>query len=213
MTASVKKKQQRPTYDDGADGGEEKPRQGSRSGGNRRRANSTGKNVRRRQNNASRGERSNASANLSGGNRRDSGHGKPGQRPQAEKLRTWKGCDSRGDNWHTDKDLFDCFKKPCNADFCQRCAKHGHTADYCRVPDGTEGLNTSGYFQEQRPGKAGPKRPPARHNSSRKRGDPGDSSEDESDDGSNNVSGSGGGKGNTARRSNSSRGPRGRGRL
>ena len=208
MTASVKKKQQRSTYDDNADGGVEKPRQGFRSGGNRRRVNSTGRNVKRRQNNASRGK-SNASASFGGGGRRDSGNGKHGQRSQAERLRTWKGCDSRGDSWHTDKDLFECFKKPCNADFCQRCARHGHTADYCRVPDGTEGLSTSGYFQEQRPGKAGPKRPPARHNSSSKRGDAGDSSEDEGDDGASHGSG----KGSTARRSNSSRGHRGRGRL
>ena len=213
MTASVKKRQQRPTYDDGADGGLEKPRQGFRSGGNRRRANSTGRSVKRRQNNSSRGERSNASANYGGGGRRDAGSSKHGQRSQAEKLRTWKGCDSRGDSWHTDKDLFECFKKPCNADFCQRCAKHGHTADYCKVPEGTEGLNTSGYFQEQRPGKAGPKRPPARHNSSRKRGDSGDSSEDEGDDGASHGSSNGSGKSSTARRSNSSRGQRGRGRL
>jgi hypothetical protein len=209
MTASVRRKQQRSTCDDQADGGAENSRQGFHAGGNRRRANATRRNIKKRQSNASRGGLSNASASFGGGGKRDSGHGKSGQRQQAERLRTWKGCDSRGDNWHTDKDLFECFKKPCNASFCQRCAKHGHTADYCRVPDGTEGLNTSGYFQEQRPGKAGPKRPPARHNSSRIRSDAEASSEGESDDGASHS----GGKGNTARRSNSSRGQRGRGRL
>ncbi len=113
--------------------------------------------------------------------KRDSGGG---NRPRAEKLRTFKGYDNRGESWHTDQKLFDCYKKPCHAPFCNRCASHGHTADYCRVPDGTEGLNHSGYFEEQRPGKAGPKRPPARSNSSRRKGgnaDSGDSGDDESD--------------------------------
>jgi hypothetical protein len=95
---------------------------------------------------------------------RDAREGRSG--PKAEKLRTWKGYNDRGESWHTNRELFDCYKKPCNAMFCQRCGTHGHTADYCRVPDGTEGLNGSGYFQEERPGKAGPKRPPPRNNSS-----------------------------------------------
>jgi hypothetical protein len=149
--------------------------------------------------------------------RRD-GDAKPG--PKAEKMRTWRGYDQRGESWHTDKDLFECYKKPCNALFCNRCAKHGHTADYCRVPDGTDGLNQSGYFQEQRPGKAGPKRPPARGNSTRGRardeeGSGDDRSEgaselqcDDRDDDGNSQRGSG-----LTRRSNSSRGRQGRGRL
>jgi hypothetical protein len=144
---------------------------------------------------------------------RDAREGRSG--PKAEKLRTWKGYNDRGENWHTDRDLFDCYKKPCNAMFCQRCGTHGHTADYCRVPDGAEGLNNSGYFQEERPGKAGPKRPPPRSNSTggrRDRDDEGDDSSardnesraDSSDDDE------GGRRGGRARRSNSSRGRRGR---
>jgi hypothetical protein len=83
--------------------------------------------------------------------------------------RTWQGYDQRGESWHDDCNLFECYKRPCNAPFCQRCAKHGHTADTCRVPDGVDGLNSSGYFQEKRPGKVGPKRPPPRVNSTGKR--------------------------------------------
>ncbi len=146
--------------------------------------------------------------------RRDS-DARPGTK--AEKLRTWRGYDQRGESWHTDKDLFECYKKPCNALFCNRCAKHGHTADYCRVPDGTEGLNQAGYFQEQRPGKAGPRRPPARGNSSRGLSHDDDSGDEgaegkrdhpEDDVGDESSRGSG-----LTRRSNSSRGHLGRGRL
>jgi hypothetical protein len=84
-----------------------------------------------------------------------------------EPRRSWSGLDGRGENWHTDHALFECFKRPCNASFCQRCAMHGHTADTCRVPDGVEGLNSSGYFQEKRPGRVGPKKPPPRSNATR----------------------------------------------
>ena len=165
-----------------------------------------------------------AKNNNSGGKFQGKAHGRrdgdarPG--PRAEKVRTWQGYDKRGESWHTDKDLFECFKKPCNALFCNRCAKHGHTADYCRVPDGTDGLNQSGYFQEQRPGKAGPKRPPARVNSTRGRArdDEGSgddrsegTSEHQCDDRDEDVD-SQQGRGLT-RRSNSSRGRRGRDRL
>jgi hypothetical protein len=201
MTMSVRKRSQRPTYDDRdhADGVAESLRKSARPGSNRRRANSVKKEVRRRRSNATGVKRVNASTSFGSGSRRDLGSGRRDPRPKAEKLRTWRGCDSRGDSWHTEKDLFDCFKKPCQASFCQRCAKHGHTADYCQVPDGTEGLNISGYYQEQRPGKSGPKRPPARNNSSGKR-------RRESD-------GSGGESEEEASSSNSSRGLRGRGRL
>ena len=85
-----------------------------------------------------------------------------------DKLRTWQGLDNRGTNWHTDSTLLECYKKPCQAPFCQRCARHGHTAETCRVPDGVEGLNTSGYFQERRPGKVGPRRPPPKSNSTKR---------------------------------------------
>ena len=84
-----------------------------------------------------------------------------------ESRRSWGGLDGRGESWHTDHALFECFKRPCNALFCQRCAMHGHTASSCRVPDGVEGLNSSGYFQEKRPGKVGPKKPPPRSNATR----------------------------------------------
>jgi hypothetical protein len=213
MTASVKKRSQRSTCDDQIDGVAEDHRKGFRPGGNRRRSNSTGKDVRKRRVNSSRVKKINATASFGGGGRRDSNIGKREQRPRAEKLRTWRGCDSRGDSWHSDKDLFECFKKPCHADFCQRCAKHGHTAEYCLIPEGTEGLNTSGYFQEQRPGKAGPRRPPVRSNSSgKRRGDAGGSSE-ESDDNASQSNGDGGSRAGTARRSNNTRGQSGRGRL
>jgi hypothetical protein len=165
-----------------------------------------------------------AMANNSGGKfqgkapGRQGGDARPG--PKAERLRTWRGYDQRGESWHSDKELFECFKKPCNALFCQRCAKHGHTADYCRVPDGTDGLNQSGYFQDARPGKAGPKRPPARNNSSH--GMPRDD-DGSGDDGSEGVSdyqsgpgddgGSQRGSGLTRRSNSSGRGRRGRGRL
>ena len=97
-----------------------------------------------------------------------------------DKLRTWQGLDGRGANWHTDSSLFECYKKPCQAPFCQRCARHGHTSETCRVPDGVEGLNTGGYFQEKRPGKVGPRRPPPKSNSI-KRGRLDDEVEEERD--------------------------------
>ena len=165
-----------------------------------------------------------AKANSSGGKfqgkapgRRD-GDARPG--PKAEKLRTWRGYDQRGESWHSDKELFECFKKPCNALFCQRCAKHGHTADYCRVPDGTDGLNQSGYFQDARPGKAGPKRPPARNNSSLGRSRDDDGTDDDVSEGaSDHQSGHGDdgdsqrGSGLTRRNNSSGRGRQGRGGL
>jgi hypothetical protein len=95
-----------------------------------------------------------------------------------EKRRTWQGYDNRGESWHDDHSMFECYKKPCNAPFCQRCARHGHTADTCRVPDSVDGLNDRGYFQERRPGKAGPKKPPARINSTGKRRQDDDSEDD-----------------------------------
>jgi hypothetical protein len=149
--------------------------------------------------------------------RRD-GDARPG--PKAEKLRTWRGYDQRGESWHSDKELFECFKKPCNSLFCQRCAKHGHTADYCRVPDGTDGLNQSGYFQDARPGKAGPKRPPARNNSSHGRSRDDEGSGDEGSEGASDYQGGHGddcdsqrGSGLTRRSNSSGRGRQGRGSL
>ncbi len=108
---------------------------------------------------------------------------------KGESKRSWQGYDDRGESWHTDCNLFECYKRPCNAPFCQRCAKHGHTAETCRVPDGVDGLNSNGYFQEKRPGKVGPKRPPPRVNNTGKRrqgddGDDDDSGRDSEDEGS-----------------------------
>ena len=217
MTLSVKRKGRRDQQSDQhgevepADGGSGNRRGNFRSTG-RRKSNAVSRKVHRRRGNATKVQKSNATSNGFGG-KRDANGGKREQRPLGEKLRTWRGCDSRGDCWHSDKELFDCYKKPCNAKFCQRCAKHGHTADYCQVPDGTEGLNTSGYFQEQRPGKAGPKRPPARNNSSGKRRADSDGSGSDSGDDASSGHGGGGAGGRTSRRSNSTRGRRGRGCL
>ena len=213
MTLSVKRKGRRDQQSERP--GDDEPA-GSDFGNRRNFSRPAGKRksnaVKKRQGNATKAKKSNATSGGFGG-KRDTNGGKREQRPQGEKLRTWKGCDSRGDCWHTDKELFDCFKKPCNAKFCQRCAKHGHTADYCQVPDGTEGLNASGYFQEQRPGKAGPKRPPARNNSSGKRRSDSDGSGSDSGDDAGSSQGGGGAGNRTSRRSNSTRGQRGRGRL
>jgi hypothetical protein len=215
MSMSVKKRAQRATHDDREEVDSDHRRGSFRPAGGRR-ANATGKRVRKIRSDSSRVKRFNAVS--FGGGRRDSSGGKREQTRTSgprEKLRAWKGCDSRGDCWHTDKELFDCFKKPCNADFCQRCAKHGHTAEYCKVSEGTEGLNTSGYFQEQRPGKSGPKRPPtSRLNSSSGKRDSSCQYEGScSEDDDSQASGGGRAKGNTSCRSNSSRGQSGRGRL
>ena len=138
-----------------------------------------------------------------------------------DKLRTWQGLDNRGATWHTDSNLFECYKKPCQAPFCQRCARHGHTAETCRVPDGVEGLNTSGYFQEKRPGKVGPSRPPPKSNST-KRGRREDDDEEEresaeeerwEDEEEDTHSSSRLAKRSNHTKNEDSRGPRGRGRL
>jgi hypothetical protein len=139
---------------------------GSRSGpGNGRdKAVGRGRNHRKITNNSTRNrsngtQERNTPARRAGSNTADRG----------ESKRSWQGYDQRGESWHDDSKLFECYKRPCNAPFCQRCAKHGHTAETCRVPDGVEGLNSSGYFQEKRPGKVGPKRPPPRLNSTGRR--------------------------------------------
>jgi hypothetical protein len=208
MTQSVRKKMQRADEHGGhtSEDGHASSRRGASGGRSKRRSNATGKSHGKSRSKSARRARSNSSGTFS------KVKSKPAK--QSERLRTWKGCDSRGESWHSDRELFECYKKPCQAHFCQRCARHGHTADYCRVPDGTAGLNTSGYFQEQLPGKAGPKKPPARSNSSGKRADresdaSGSGSDSEPDRGPDDESA----RGNTSRRSNSSRGQRGRGRL
>jgi hypothetical protein len=123
----------------------------------------------------------NSRARFNGTNDRANQGRRAGTSDKSEVKRSWQGYDQRGDSWHDDSNLFECYKKPCNAPFCQRCARHGHTADTCRVPEGVEGLNNSGYFQEKRPGKVGPRRPPAKLNSTGKRQQADD--EDVSEDG------------------------------
>ena len=75
------------------------------------------------------------------------------------------GLDQRGEAWHSDKDLFECFNSPCHAPFCQRCGRHGHLASECRIPDDAAGINLKGYYQEEKKGKARIAGPPPRNNS------------------------------------------------
>jgi hypothetical protein len=81
------------------------------------------------------------------------------------------GLDQRGEAWHSDKDLFECFNSPCHAPFCQRCGRHGHLASECRIPDDAPGINLRGYYQEEKKGKARIAGPPPRNNASRADGD------------------------------------------
>jgi hypothetical protein len=74
-------------------------------------------------------------------------------------VRSWK-YDKRGPSWHTDTDLYECYDKPCNRKFCQRCRCHGHTAEYCRKSDDTHNLPREGYAQENAKGKAALRAPP-----------------------------------------------------
>ena len=114
----------------------------------------------------------------------------PPKGDKGPKLRQWKGYDRRGASWHTDHDLYDCYDRPCNRPFCQRCRDHGHTAEYCRKPDDVAGLTREGYAEETAKGKAALRRPPpersVKHNGTkgaRKGHAPSNSgSEEESDD-------------------------------
>jgi hypothetical protein len=157
-----------------------------RQNGNEQQGNGNGRQGRRQ--NQNRSDQRNSADKPRGQNNSTAGRGPQFKRAGSnsdrdEKRRSWQGYDSRGESWHDNSELFECYKKPCNAPFCQRCARHGHTADTCRVPDGVEGLNTSGYFQEKRPGKVGPKKPPARMNHSGKRRQIEESDDYQSDDG------------------------------
>jgi hypothetical protein len=75
------------------------------------------------------------------------------------KIREWN-YDKRGASWHTDADLYECYDRPCQRPFCQRCRLHGHTAEYCRKADDTPGLTREGYAQENAKGKAAIQAPP-----------------------------------------------------
>ena len=102
--------------------------------------------------------RSNYGAKTDGANKRAD------SRASGEALRNHPGLDKRGENWHTDKDLFECFNTPCHSPFCQRCGRHGHTANSCRVPDTAPGVNLKGYYQEEKKGQAKLMRPPPKAN-------------------------------------------------
>jgi hypothetical protein len=103
-----------------------------------------------------------------------------------EGKRKHPGLDQRGETWHDDKDLFECFNSPCKAPFCQRCGRHGHTASDCRIPDEAPGINLRGYYQEEKKGKARIAGPPPRNNSGRAEEDS-DHSEAGSNSGKNNA--------------------------
>jgi hypothetical protein len=51
------------------------------------------------------------------------------------------GLDKRGPSWHTSTTSITCRYTPCKSKFCQRCGNHGHTAETCRMPDDTPGIN------------------------------------------------------------------------
>jgi hypothetical protein len=85
----------------------------------------------------------------------------------SEGKRKHPGLDQRGETWHDNKELFECFHSPCHAPFCQRCGRHGHTATDCRIPDEAPGVNLRGYYQEEKKGKARIAGPPPRNNAGR----------------------------------------------
>jgi hypothetical protein len=88
------------------------------------------------------------------------------------------GLDGRGESWHDNKELFECFNSPCHSPFCQRCGRHGHVASECRIPDDAPGINTKGYYQEERKGKARIAGPPPRNNACRAEEDSDDTEAD-----------------------------------
>ena len=97
------------------------------------------------------------------------------------------GLDQRGEAWHSDKDLFECFNSPCHAPFCQRCGRHGHLASECRIPDDAAGINLKGYYQEEKKGKARIAGPPPRNNSGFAAEDDEQEPEEKNERGKNNV--------------------------
>ena len=103
-----------------------------------------------------------------------------------ESKRKHPGLDQRGETWHDNKDLFECFHSPCQAPFCQRCGRHGHTASDCRIPDDAPGINLRGYYQEERKGKARIAGPPPRNNAGRAEEDS-DHSDADNNSGKNNA--------------------------
>jgi len=71
---------------------------------------------------------------------------------QRAPMSAFPGLDSRGPSWHVHSQLLGCRSFPCLAPFCQACAVHHHTADECRKRQyNNPGVNTSGYWSEQKP--------------------------------------------------------------
>ena len=64
--------------------------------------------------------------------------------------------DKKGPSWHKESEGITCRHSPCKSKFCQRCGNHGHTAETCRMPDDTPGINLKGYFQDKKGGSAAP---------------------------------------------------------
>ncbi len=125
--------------------------------------------------------RNNYGASNGSDNKRSSSKFKESSRG-GEAKRKHPGLDQRGETWHDNKDLFECFHTPCNAPFCQRCGRHGHTASECRIPDEVPGINLKGYYQDvEKKGKARIAGPPPRNNS-------GTAEEDSDDTDTNNIS-------------------------
>jgi len=102
-----------------------------------------------------------------------------------DSRRKHPGLDQRGESWHDNKELFECFNSPCQSPFCQRCGRHGHTAGECRIPDEAPGINLRGYYQEEKKGKARIAGPPPRNNAGRADDDD-DGSDTENHGGKNN---------------------------
>jgi hypothetical protein len=73
------------------------------------------------------------------------------------------GLDKRGQSWHTCTEGISCRHTPCKSKFCQRCGNHGHTAETCRMPDDTPGVNLQGYFQDKKGKDATPISRSSRH--------------------------------------------------
>jgi hypothetical protein len=106
-----------------------------------------------------------------------SSNGSDGKRSFSKPKETNRGGDGkrkhpglnskRGESWHDDKDLFECFNSPCQSAVCQRCGRHGHTASEFRIPDDAPGINLRGYYREEKKGKARIAGPPPRINAGR----------------------------------------------
>jgi hypothetical protein len=67
-------------------------------------------------------------------------------------LPPYPGLDGRGLSWHVHGPTLQCRYSPCTSMFCQACGVHGHTVEQCRKRlFKIAGINTSGYWSEQRP--------------------------------------------------------------